>query len=130
MTQEERYYIFQLNKKDFTQDDIAKEVGVHKSTISRELKRNTGQRGYPPKQAQTKATERRKLASKAIKMTADMIDLIDEKLSEEQWSPEQILGWLLEEKSIAISHEHIYQHIWVDWVYNPRKTSWHLLQQP
>ncbi|MCN4145200.1 MAG: helix-turn-helix domain-containing protein [Thiohalomonas sp.] len=44
------YYIFQLNKKDFTQDDIAKEVGVHKSTISRELKRNTDQRGYRPKQ--------------------------------------------------------------------------------
>ncbi|MCN4145258.1 MAG: helix-turn-helix domain-containing protein [Thiohalomonas sp.] len=106
--------MFQLNKKDFTQDDIAKEVGVHKSTISRELKRNTGQGGYRPKQAQTKATERPKLASKAIKMTADMIELIDEKLSEQQWSPEQRSGWLLEEKTIAVSHERIYQHIWVD----------------
>ncbi|MCN4143880.1 MAG: helix-turn-helix domain-containing protein [Thiohalomonas sp.] len=76
LRQEQRYYIFQLNKKDFTQDDIVKEVGVHKSTISREL--------------------------------------IDEKLSEQQWSPEQISGWLLEEKSIAITHECIYQHIWVD----------------
>ena len=114
LTQEQRYYIFQLNKKDFTQDEIAQEIGVDKSTISRELKRNTGQRGYRPKQAQRKATERRKLASKAIKMTADMIELVDKKMSEQQWSPEQISGWLLEEKSIAISHERIYQHIWDD----------------
>jgi len=112
LTQEQRYYIFQLNKKDFTQAEIAKEVGVDKSTISRELKRNTGQRGYSPKQAQRKTTERRKFASKAIKMTADMIELIDKKLSKQQWSPEQISGWLLEEKAIAISHERIYQHIW------------------
>ncbi|MCN4145199.1 MAG: hypothetical protein LC437_09360 [Thiohalomonas sp.] len=47
-------------------------------------------------------------------MTADMIELIDEKLSEEHWSPEKISGWLLEEKTIAISHERINQHIWVD----------------
>lgn len=114
LTQEQRYYIFQLNKKDFTQDEIAQEIGVDKSTISREFKRNTGQRGYRPKQAQRKTTERRKFASKAIKMTVDIIELIDEKLSEQQWSPEQISGWLLEEKSIAISHERIYQHIWDD----------------
>lgn len=112
LTQEQRYYIFQLNKKDFTQVEIAKEVGVDKSTISRELKRNTGQRGYRPKQAQRKTAERRKFASKAIKMTADMIEFIDKKLSEQQWSPEQISGWLLEEKTIEISHERIYQHIW------------------
>jgi IS30 family transposase len=114
LTQEQRYYIFQLNKKDFTQDEIAQEIGVNKSTISRELKRNTGQRGYRPKQAQRKATERRQLASKAIKMTADMIEFVDNKLTEHQWSPEQISGWLLEEKKIAISHERIYQHIWDD----------------
>lgn len=114
LTQEQRYYIFQLNKKDFTQDEIAQEIGVNKSTISRELKRNTGQRGYRPKQAQRKATERRQLASKAIKMTTDMIEFVDNKLTEHQWSPEQISGWLLEEKKIAISHERIYQHIWDD----------------
>jgi IS30 family transposase len=114
LTQEQRYYIFQLNKNNLSQAKIANDIGVSKSTISRELKRNTGQRGYRPKQAQSKATERRKLASKAIKMTGDMIDLIDEKLSEQQWSPEQISGWLLEEKNIALSHERIYQHIWYD----------------
>lgn len=114
LTQEQRYYIFQLNKKDFTQDEIAQEIGVNKSTISRELKRNTGQRGYRPKQAQRKATERRQLASKAIKMTTDMIEFVDNKLTEHQWSPEQISGWLLEKKKIAISHERIYQHIWDD----------------
>ena len=76
LTQEQRYYIFQLNKKDFTQVEIAQEIGVDKSTISRELKRNTGQRGYRPRQAQKKATERRQLASKAIKMTAETVRVL------------------------------------------------------
>ncbi len=85
---------------------------MSKSTISREIKRNSGLRGYRYKQAQKKAVERRQDASKSIKMTDDIIALIDEKLSEDQWSPEQISGWLLFEKMIAISHERIYQHIW------------------
>lgn len=114
LTQEQRYYIFQLNKMDFTQAEIARQIGVNKSTISRELKRNTGQRGYRPKQAHKKAVERRKLASKAVKMTRALIEVIEEKLSQQQWSPEQISGWLLRENSIAISHERIYQHIWND----------------
>ena len=32
--------------------EIARIIGCNKSTITRELKRNTGQRGYRPKQAQ------------------------------------------------------------------------------
>ena len=112
LTQEQRYYIFQLNKMDFTQTEIARQIGVNKSTISRELKRNTGLRGYRPKQAHKKAVERRKLASKAVKMTKALIEIVEEKLSQQQWSPEQISAWLLKDKSIAISHERIYQYIW------------------
>ncbi len=56
---EQRYQIYALLKKDHTQTDIAKIVGVHKSTISRELRRNTGERGYRPKQAHAKALQRR-----------------------------------------------------------------------
>jgi IS30 family transposase len=40
--------------------------------ISRELKRNTGQRGYRPKQAQMKAIQRRQSARKYIKMTPQL----------------------------------------------------------
>ena len=88
---------------DFTQTEIARQIGVNKSTISRELKRNTGLRGYRPKQAHKKAVERRKLASKAVKMTKALIEIVEEKLSQQQWSPEQISAWLLKDKSIAMS---------------------------
>jgi len=42
LTPEKRYVIFLLNKRGETQKEIADEIGVHKSTISRELKRNLG----------------------------------------------------------------------------------------
>jgi IS30 family transposase len=42
-------------KANWSQLAIADEIGVHPSTITRELARNRGQRGYRPKQAQEKA---------------------------------------------------------------------------
>lgn len=111
LTQEQRYFIYQLNKIGFNQSEIASEIGVNKSTVSRELKRNTGGRGYRPQQAQNKAIKRRLSAAKAIKMTQPTTDLIEDKLVE-QWSPEQVSGWLYTEHKISLSHERIYQHIW------------------
>ena len=111
LTQEQRYFIYQLNKIDFSQSDIADQIGVDKSTIGRELRRNSGARGYRPKQAHNKALERRSMAAKAIKMTQANIDRVEDKLSE-QWSPEQVSGWLKAEHKLCLSHECIYQHIW------------------
>ena len=64
-------------------------LGVNPSTISRELARNTGLRGYRPRQAQQKTVYRRFTARKAVKMTPKAIDYIESKLRE-QHSPEQI----------------------------------------
>jgi IS30 family transposase len=113
LSYEQRCHIYQLNKIDWEVKDIAIELGVHKSTIYRELNRNSGDRGYRHKQAQQKAEERKSAARKALKMTQELIGLIETKIREE-WSPEQISGWLLEENEILISHERIYQHIWED----------------
>jgi IS30 family transposase len=66
LTQCQRYQIYALLKSDHNQTEIAGIIGVHKSTISRELKRNRGQRGYRPKQAHQKAKERRKPNRKRI----------------------------------------------------------------
>jgi len=49
------------------------ELGRDKSTISRELKRNTGARGYRPMQAHEMAVTRSKTAHKAIKLTVPVI---------------------------------------------------------
>lgn len=110
---EQRCQITVLKKRGYSQQEIARSVGVSQSTISRELRRNTGERGYRYKQAQKKAERRRKEASKATKMTLGMIAIIESKLRI-KWSPEQISGWLLNEQEELISPESIYLHVWAD----------------
>ena len=83
------------------------------ATICRELKRNKGKKGYRPRQAQIKAGKRRREAAKALKMTDEVILVIEEKICLD-WSPEQVSGWLKINQGIFISHERIYQHIWED----------------
>src|SRR5580658_5732989 len=67
--------------------------------------RNTGARGYRFKQAHEKASRRRKEASdKPRKMTPDLVELIEEKLTQEQWSPDQISGRLAKD---GVSRAHL-----------------------
>lgn len=113
LTYEQRCQIEALKKSGMTQQEIADAIGTTQSTVSRELSRNTGQRGYRHKQAQRKAEGRRYNAVKAVKMTERMVDRVEQKLAL-KWSPEQISGWLFEEHGEPLSHERIYQHIWDD----------------
>lgn len=108
----QRYQIEGLLKAKLTQTDIALIVGVDKSTISREVRRNKGQRGYRPRQAQIKSDERKqnKVVSKFV--LSDWI--LVERLLKQQWSPEQISLWLRQEGHLEISHETIYQYILLD----------------
>ena len=78
-------------------------IGVSQSTISRELKRNSGKRGYRFKQAHSLASARRAAKVRTPKMTIENISLIEAKLQED-WSPEQISGWLRVNLNIFISH--------------------------
>jgi len=110
LTREQRYQIHALLKMEHSQTEIAETLGVDRSTISRELQRNRGQRGYRPKQAHQFALQRRKKARKRI--TADIWKLVEERLRQD-WSPEQIAGRFKEE-GIEISHERIYQYIYAD----------------
>ncbi|WP_087871054.1 hypothetical protein [Bathymodiolus platifrons methanotrophic gill symbiont] len=56
--------------------EISQSMGRYKSTISPELKRNTGKCGYRYKQAQSMATQRHIDKSKAIKLPADLGQII------------------------------------------------------
>ena len=115
LTCEQRCQIYALLQSGHSQAHIARKIGVDPSTISRELVRNTGARGYRFKQAHEKASQRRKEASdKPRKMTPDLVELIEEKLTQEQWSPDQISGRLAKDGVAFISHERIYQHVWKD----------------
>ena len=113
LTYELRCQIYALKKTGLSQNKIARQLKVSQSTISRELSRNTGKRGYRIKQAQSFTNRRRLLSRKAIKMTSNLIALIDSKI-QIKWSPEQISGWLREDHNIFISHETIYLYIWAD----------------
>jgi IS30 family transposase len=85
---------------------------VHKSTISREVRRNRGKRGYRPKQAHRFSLKRRR--NKVPKrITAETWARINEKLQQD-WSPEQVSGWLKKNTETEVSHEWIYQHIYMD----------------
>ena len=113
LTYEQRCQISALMKSGCSQRKIAETIGTTQPTVSRELARNTGGRGYRHKQAQERTVQRRAEASQPTKMTPDMITVVESKLRVE-WSPEQISGWLLNDQELLISHESIYLHIWRD----------------
>ena len=111
LTQAQRYQIYALRKTKHPLSEIASVIGVHKSSVSRELQRNRGQRGYRPQQAHELAVNRRQEAVPRI--TAEVWSVV-ESLLRQDWSPEQISGRLKKEQDIRISHEWIYQHILAD----------------
>jgi len=112
LTREQRYQIYALMKAGLCQTEIAKVIGVHKSTISRERRRNRGLRGYRPKQAHHFAEIRRAKTARA--RISPYTWILIEHLLQDDWSPEQISGWLVSELQITVSHESIYQFILKD----------------
>jgi IS30 family transposase len=115
LTYEQRCQIYALLQSAHSQADIARQLGVTRSTVSRELARNAGARGYRFKQAHAAASRRRQQASnRPRKMTPYVVALIERIMTQQQWSPEQIAGRLAREGIVSISHETIYRHVWED----------------
>jgi IS30 family transposase len=99
LTLRQRYEIKAYMQADISKKQIGKLVGVHKTTIYRELKRNESPRGYDPEQAQMKVTARRKGARKHIRFT-DAVKERVETLLRLDLSPEQVSGRLAREEQI------------------------------
>jgi IS30 family transposase len=112
LTREQRYQIYALKKANHSQPEMASIIGCHKSTISRELSRNGGRRGYRPKQAQELAVARKQSAHRPRIEPATWSSV--EFLLLQQWSPEQVSGRLTLERKKGVSHERIYQYIYAD----------------
>jgi len=110
---EDRHYIELSLKNEMTLTQIANNLGYSQSTISREVRRNRGQRGYRYQQAHRMAQERHKTKNKAVKLTDEITGVIDEYIRSE-WSPEQIAGRLKMDGVIDLHHETIYQYILAD----------------
>jgi IS30 family transposase len=102
-----------MAQKGASQTEIARELGTHKSTISRELRRNRGKRGWHPHQANL-ISQGRKLQNQNAYRISSQVWFWVEKLLAQSLSPEQISARLCQEKKIRISPESIYCHIYSD----------------
>jgi len=110
---EERHYIELSLKQGVSQNKISEILGRCQSSITREIKRNTGKRGYRHNQANNFSIERHKNKEKAIKLTAEIKEQLTIYIKKD-WSPEQIVGRLKLEGGINLHHESIYQYILED----------------
>ena len=113
LTLKERYHISTLLKKGWNQKEIAESIGVHPSTICREIQRNRDDidRTYSYEFAQTTARNRQQSKVKYTVITSKIKTYIKSKLKED-WSPEQIAGRMKRDKGFNICHETIYRYIY------------------
>jgi len=112
LTKEQRYQIKAYLDCDKTKIFIAKALNVDKSTIGRELKRNSKKRGsYNPSFAQELATERKERFASNRKFTHLIEKYVKIQIEQEQWSPEQIVGYCRTHNIPMVSHERIYAYL-------------------
>lgn len=115
LTNEQRYTISCMKRKNYTQKSIAEAIGKDKSVVSRELKRNSDKRNgvYKYELAISKTKKRKKEKARHIKFTPTLQKVIED-LIREDYSPEQVVGLLKKKAKESVSIERIYQHIWAD----------------
>lgn len=115
LSREKRKQLAALIRAGWSQSAVARELGVHRSTISRELKRNSGPGGgYHARDAAEKSKLRRKKARAAAnKLVRDKKtrDYVIRRLKE-HWSPQRIAQDLKARAGLgAVSHETVYRFI-------------------
>jgi len=115
LTEEQRYEIERLLSLSTPKSKIAYLLGVSSSTIYREVTRNSDQRSsqYSAKLAESKCRNRHKSKHKNRYFTADIQLKVDQLITQD-YSPEQVVGYLKRIEEATVSHERIYQYIWLD----------------
>lgn len=111
----ERYTLGLLRQRGLPPAAIARLLGRHRSTIGREVRRNRAHSDatYRPQLADWYARGRRSRSRRNRRFTAADWARV-QALLREDWSPEQVAGWLRRQGELAISHETIYRYIWAD----------------
>ena len=111
-TKEQRYIIALLYKRGVSKTEIAIEIGVHKCTISREIKRNSSKTGtYNALTATVFALERKERFGINRKFTKAIEHRVRSYITNDQWSPEQIAGYCQNNDIEMVSIERIYQFV-------------------
>ncbi len=114
LTSEQRYEIYLGIKRGWSKSRIAREIGFHPSTISRELQRNCNSNGeYVWCNAQTKSEARRHSLQGNHRKPPELWWRIEQMIIEEDWSPAQIAG-VLRLEGIHIVKQTIYNHVHAD----------------
>jgi IS30 family transposase len=111
-----RYMLHALRMQGLSNADIARQMGCHRSTIGRELKRNVRRGRYIPDEAQM-ATNARRAQSRRHWHFEDWQLQMAISLIRCYWSPEQVAGWLKRHHIFTISHQTLYRYIWYDQAY-------------
>mgnify|MGYP000002806244 CR=1 FL=1 len=110
---ETRCQIFALLESSLSIPRIASLLGFHKTTIYREIRRNTRRSprklsGYEPDYAHKMAKQRFTRCRRKPRVAGALRELVIKKL-QASWSPEQISGRLKYEHKESLSHETIYR---------------------
>jgi IS30 family transposase len=112
LTSEQRYTISVLLQKKMTQSFIAETIGVSVSTVSREIKRNSNEKGVYNIHVAILRTRRRKSGNPGNRsIPAYVRSRVFELMRSEQWSPEEVSGWLKKEEQVNVSKSTIYNWI-------------------
>jgi transposase, IS30 family len=93
LSQDERYQIYSMKSHGITISQMAIHLDRSESTLRREIKRNSGKKGYRPKQAQ-QLSQLRSLGSRNGPVIAPSVWLQVDELTRQDYSPEQIAGKL------------------------------------
>ncbi len=111
LTEGQRYQIALLYEDKFSLTEIGRRIGVNKSTISREVRRNRASDGYRPDKAQRLCEVRRSSSAKRC-ICPKTVDFVEFALGW-KWSPEQISG-VAQIIGLPVSHEWVYQYVYAD----------------
>lgn len=115
LTATDRGMIEALILKNYSISEIARELGVNKSTVSRELAKRKTPNGYKAWVAQLNYEKERRWCRKRKKLDSRNIQKHIWSVLEMGWSPEQISGRLrLEDNSMYVCKETIYKFIYED----------------
>ena len=117
LTLEQRYKIEALKSTGTTQTEIAAIIGVHKSTVSREFKRNICSSGinafkYVAGKAEEKTRQRHKAKFKHIRFTDELKQQAQQWMTISRYSPELVAAQWKKDQTSAVSYETIYKFIW------------------
>ncbi|MCH3994469.1 MAG: IS30 family transposase [Prevotella sp.] len=112
LTSEQRYTISVLLQKKCSLSFIAETIGVCVSTISREKKRNSNSKGVYEGRLAVLKTRRRKAKMPGNRSISPYVrSRAFELIRKEQWSPEEVAGWLRKEENLSVSKSSIYNWI-------------------